>query len=64
MTLKTAARHTAMLSNLLIAASLFFALVWWWVCVSLFVAGWVAFGLARLMDGSFVPAPSIVQSRG
>lgn len=50
------ARRIAVAGNVLVMGSLFFALIWWRISVYLFVAGWVVFGVAWLIDGAVRPA--------
>lgn len=60
MNLKELARRVAAVGNVLVTASVFFVLIWWRVSLYLFLAGWVVFGLAWLMDGAFTPAPASI----
>jgi hypothetical protein len=57
---KELARRLAVLSKMLVAASIFFVLVWWRISAFLFVTGWIVFGVAWLLDGGVGPSPSIV----
>jgi hypothetical protein len=60
MNTKELARRLAVLSKMLVAASIFFVLIWWRISAYVFVAGWLVFGVAWLIDGGVGPSPSIV----
>lgn len=60
MNAKELAQWLAVVSKALVAASLFFVLIWWRISAYLFVAGWMVFGVAWLIDGGVGPTPSIV----
>ncbi len=57
MSLKETARRIAAVGNVLVTASLFFVLIWWRLSLTLFLAGWVVFGIAWLMDGATMRSP-------
>lgn len=60
MNTKELARRLAVMSKMLVAASIFFVLIWWRISAYLFVVGWIVFGVAWLLDGGVGPTPSIV----
>lgn len=54
------ARRVGSAARVLVAASLFFVLVWWKISLVLFGAGWVVLAAAWLMDGAALKAaPSL-----
>lgn len=57
MNLQELARRIAVVSNGIITTSLFVVLIWWRASLILFVAGWILYGAAWLMDGDVPLGP-------
>ena len=63
MDLHEVARRTAVIANFLIPVSLFVTVLAWHLSVALFVACWVLYGVAWVLEGGAVRRDLALQTR-